>query len=396
MKMTLQGLPKANNGLYIGVLSGTSMNSIDAILINFIDNITYKIIAAVGYKFKDSLFKQLITIINSRSITIENLGIIDHKLGIEFSKCVQKLLQLAKKYHVRSRDITAIGFHGQTIWHAPSGKYPFTMQIGDPNLVCALNNIITVADFRRKDLALGGQGAPLATAFHSAIFKSKIKNRAIINIGGISNITVIPKNNNKIIGFDLGPGNCLMDEIVQTKFKHMKMKYDEDGLLASQGQVIEKLLDACLKDPYFKQLPPKSTGREYFNQAWLAKKIKLAKLDKSYKSKDLLATLLWLTAIVISDQINNICINSNGIFRQKIEEVYLCGGGAKNKALLLLIQKKSTCFVGTTTDLGIDPELVEGALFAWLAKQAISGQAGNMPSSTGARKEAILGAIYLP
>lgn len=385
--MMLQDLQKLNK-LFIGVLSGTSMNSIDAILVDFTDH-NYSIISTINYRYNKKLVSQLLSMINLGACKLQQLGSIDHLLGLEFSKCVQKLLS---KVSIDPKQVTAIGLHGQTIWHAPNIAYPFSMQIGDPNIVCATCKILTVADFRRKDMAFGGQGAPLAPGFHAAMFSSSIKTRAIINIGGISNVTILPKNHKQpVIGFDLGPGNCLMDEWVQTKFKKLQINYDHNGLLASQGQVIIKLLNVCLKDRYFKQLPPKSTGREYFNQAWLRQKIKLAKLTTPYKNKDILATLLYLTATVISNHIKNIKIAS-----ERVEEVYICGGGANNKALLDLLKHMLNCPVSTTMDLGIHPDWVEAALFAWLAKQTVEQRSGNLPDVTGAKSKAILGAIYLP
>lgn len=390
MKTILQNFEnsKKTKQLFIGVLSGTSMNSIDAILMDFANNHNL-IIASVNRPFNKTIAKQLLAIIRSGKCNLQDVGTIDHKLGLEFAKAINKLLSKAK---ITPQQVTAIGCHGQNIWHEPFGKYPFTMQIGDPNIICAACNILTVADFRRKDMAHGGQGAPLAPSFHAAVFRSSSKNRAIINIGGISNITVLPKDvKQKIIGFDVGPGNCLMDEWVQTKFKKLQINYDKNGMLASTGKYIPNLLKICLQDPYFKKLPPKSTGREYFNQTWLNNKIKLAKLidKKPYKNQDILATLLYLTAHVISEQI----VKLNKFL---IEEVYICGGGANNKALLALLKKVIDCPVMLTNELGIHVNWVEAALFAWLAKQTIEQQPGNLPSVTGALQPAVLGAIYLP
>lgn len=399
--MILQSLQKTNQ-LFIGVLSGTSMNSIDAILMDFSNN-NHLIIATVNYPFNKNLAKQLLEMINSGKCSLQDLGTIDNKLGIEFAKAINKLLSKAM---VQPEKVTAIGCHGQNIWHEPHGKYRFTMQIGNANIICASCNIVTVADFRRKDMAYGGQGAPLAPAFHSAVFRSSLKTRAIINIGGISNITVLSKIfAQEVIGFDLGPGNCLMDEWVQTKFKKLKINYDKNGVIASSGQCIPNLLKICLQDPYFKKLPPKSTGREYFNQKWLEKKIKLSSFRdaktsenkfKKYKTEDILATLLYLTAYIINNQIEIINKVLSNRSQEIIEEVYICGGGANNKALLALLKKIINCPVSVTQDLGIHANWVEAALFAWLAKQTIEGKSSNLLSVTGAKSQAILGAIYLP
>ena len=230
---------KQSKQLYIGVLSGTSMNSIDAALVEFIGN-HCKILEKISCVFNKDLLNSVLTIINnSDKCNLVEIGELDHKLGLAFAKAVKKLLT---KANVKPEEVIAIGCHGQNLWHAPNHKFPFTLQIGDPNIICSLNNIITIADFRRKDLALGGIGAPLAPGFHAAVFRSAKHTRAIINIGGICNITVLPQDPKiKVIGFDLGPGNCLMDEWVQVKFKQLKMNYDKHGKLASSGKLIPEL-----------------------------------------------------------------------------------------------------------------------------------------------------------
>lgn len=398
--------------LYIGVLSGTSMNSIDAALVEFAGN-NCKIIEKISCVFNQDLLNSLLTIINtSNKCNLVEIGELDHKLGLAFAKAVKKLLIKAK---VKPEEVIAIGCHGQNLWHAPNHKFPFTLQLGDPNIICSLNNIITINDFRRKDVALGGQGAPLAPGFHSAVFRSSKHTRAIINIGGICNITVLSRDPKiEVIGFDLGPGNCLMDEWVQVKFKQLKINYDKHGKLASSGKLIPELLKICLKDPYFKRDYPKSTGREYFNQQWLNQKLLLLKqlllqqnknlINKSLKNKNvikinhknILTTLLYLTAYIIKENI--IMLNNQLLIDQSspISEIYLCGGGSKNLALLALLKEMIPCPVKLTNDLGIDVDWVEAALFAWLAKQRFDGLPGNHPSVTGARKYGILGGIYLP
>jgi anhydro-N-acetylmuramic acid kinase len=386
MKTILPASQK-NNNLFIGVLSGTSMDSINTILMDFSNN-NSTIIATNKYPFNRHLTKNILQIINSKHCTLPELGLLDRKLGILFAKAINKLLT---KANIKASDITAIGSHGQNIWHSSQNKANFTMQIADPNIICANCNITTIADFRRKDIAYGGQGAPLAPYFHKKIFSSSNQTRAIINIGGISNITVLPKQNSQdVIGFDIGPGNCLMDEWVQTKFKSLNIKYDINSRLATKGKIIKPLLEICLKDPYFKKPYPKSTGREYFNLNWLNQKILLTKI-KRYNNLDILATLLELTVVTISNQIKILNLNKH---KYGIEEIYLCGGGANNKTLLLLLQNKINCKVATTKDLGFHPDWVEAALFAWLAKQTINLTPGNLPSVTGAKTPAILGGIY--
>lgn len=382
---TMSLVSQKNNNFFIGILSGTSMDSINTILMDYSAD-TNKIIATIKYPFNKSIKKTILNIIHSQQKTklvdLEAIGTIDHQLGILFAKAINKLLTKAR---IPYKKITAIGSHGQNIWHSPHSKDPFTWQLGDPNIICARSKILTISDFRRKDMAYGGQGAPLAPLFHAAVFKNSQKTRAIINIGGISNITILPKNYHQLIlGFDLGPGNCLMDEWVQ---KHFNLNYDNRGYIAATGSPIIKLLNLCLKDPYFRKPYPKSTGKEYFNLLWLNKKILSTKVTK-FKNQDILATLLHLTATIISNQINNSKI--------KIEEVYLCGGGAYNISLLKLLKNNIKCPVLTTRALGFPPDWVEAALFAWLAKQTLEKKPGNLPSVTGANYATILGAIYLP
>ena len=385
MKTTSLSLQKNNPPVkyFIGVLSGTSMDSINAVLIDFTKKHNF-IIATSKYPLKKTLVEQLLTIIRSQQCSLEKLGTIDHLIGRLFAKAINKLL---KKVSIDPKKIAAIGSHGQTIWHAPFNKYPFTMQIGDPNIICAHTKIVTIADFRRKDLAYGGQGAPLAPLFHEAVFRSELKNRAIINLGGIANITILPKNHKKpIFGFDIGPGNCLMDEWVQLKFPLLNLKYDKNGKLASQGTCVKRLLACCLHDDYFTKPYPKSTGREYFNLSWLQKKIALSHCLK-YDNKDILATLLDLTINIISTELQKI---------KYIDEVYICGGGANNLTLLKQLKSQLTCSVSTTTTLGIHQEWVEAALFAWLAKQTLQKKPVNLSSITGAKSKAILGGVYFP
>lgn len=383
MNMKLIYSQKNNNSQYfIGALSGTSMDSISTVLMDF-SCTNSSIVATSKYPFHTAIVKKLLHIIKTKKCNIEDLGTIDHQIGHIFAKAIDKLL---KKININFSKIKAIGFHGQTLWHAPYHKYPFSMQIGDPNIICARTKIITICDFRRKDLANQGQGAPLAPLFHEAVFRNKEKNRAIINLGGIANITVLPKNYYKpILGFDSGPGNCLMDEWVQLKY--VGLKYDKNGDLAAKGNIIFSLINACLKDPYFHKNFPKSTGREYFNLAWLQKKIYLCKTIKPYRNQDMLATLSALTAKIISLDLAKI---------GNIEEIYLCGGGTNNLYLLKNIKSQVDCPIYTTQRLGIHPDWVEAALFAWLAKKTHEKQPVNLHSITGSRTPEILGGTYFP
>jgi anhydro-N-acetylmuramic acid kinase len=253
------------------------------------------------------------------------------------------------------------------------------MQIGDPNVIAETTSITTVADFRRRDMAAGGQGAPLVPAFHEAVFSSAVETRAIINIGGIANITIID-NDSPVYGFDIGPGNCLMDQWTQ---KHFSRSYDANGELAKQGSVSEALLSSLLDDPYFKQPHPKSTGPEYFNLDWLEHHLETVSLS----NEDVLRSLNYFSAKAITQTISQHTPLSKA--------AYFCGGGVHNALLIAEIDALlPTTKISNTSALGIDPDYVEAVAFAWLAKQTLAKKAGNAPQVTGASKAVILGGIY--
>lgn len=360
---------------YIGLMSGTSIDGIDAALIA-IENGIIKIIETYNHDIPSALHSQLTALCQPGPNEIERLGKADFLLGEQFALASNLLLQHSK---LNATDIVAIGSHGQTIRHRPTGDTPFTLQIGNPALICQQTGITTVADFRRRDMACGGQGAPLAPAFHQAAFGAVDKNRVIVNIGGIANITPLIAGKAQQ-GFDTGPGNGLMDYWVNDQ---RAKRYDDNGAWAASGQPIKELLAALLRDPYFSYAAPKSTGREYFNSNWLAQFIK----DEYNQAEDIQATLLELTAKTISDEILKL--------HAPINEVYICGGGAYNRHLMDRLQKLLTNIpISDTHQLGIAPEWVEAAAFAWLAHQTLSGLPGNIPAATGAAQACILGAIY--
>jgi anhydro-N-acetylmuramic acid kinase len=288
-------------------------------------------------------------------------------------KAYEAIDALLKKTSITSKDIKAIGFHGQTVRHQP--QKGFTLQIGNPALLAELSNINVIADFRSRDVAASGQGAPLVPAFHQEIFSHPTTYRAILNIGGIANVTLLnPKTS--VSGFDTGPGNLLLDQWSKT---HLHRAFDENGAWAKEGRLIKTLLDAFFEDSYFEKTAPKSTGRDYFNEAWLNKH-----LQKSYATQDIQRTLLELTASSIAK-----AIDSN------ISEIYLCGGGALN---IFLVERLKTLMPKThiqlTDVLGIPTQYVEAAAFAWLAKQTLFLKPGNIPEVTGAKGLRILGALY--
>ncbi len=356
--------------LYIGIMSGTSLDGIDIALCS-INNNSCKLEASLEYPFNKSLKKNILSVINGTT-TVKTIGEIDYLLAIEFAKGVNLLL---KKFNLKPKDIRAIGSHGQTIWHEPNGKYPFTMQLGNPSLLAIKTNIDVVADFRSKDVALGGEGAPFAPAFHKEIF-SHINNCAVVNIGGMSNISLFSPT---IIGYDCGCGNMLMDLwINQIKNK----PYDKDGLWAKSGKVHQELLNNFLSDKYFKLNYPKSTGREYFNKKFLRKY--LEPFDK-IADEDIQATLLALTTKSIANEIKKF----------DIEILLVCGGGARNSYLMEKIQLELPYIkVDTTNSYGVSSDNMEAMIFAWFAYKRLQNENINLKTVTGAKKNTILGGIY--
>lgn len=360
--------------LYLGMLSGTSMDGIDIATVDFSKE-TAQITASMCIPFPNDFRTACLQITNHGSCQINELGQLDHWAGELFADAVLRFLDIKK---IAPKNIIAIGSHGQTIWHAPNAQHPFSMQIGDPNVIAVKTGITTVADFRRADIAAGGQGAPFAPAFHQAVFSDPIEERCIVNIGGISNVSLL--QNNTVTGFDTGPGNCLMDRWVK---QYYNIDYDQDGEIAKTGVVNATLLQACLADAYFDQPTPKSTGTEYFNVAWLKRKLEAC--GQEISSADVMATLLELTAKTISDEILQKTTNA---------KIYICGGGAYNSALLDALSKNLKTTVLTTHELGIDPSFVEAALFAWLAQQRLYNNPINLQKITGAKANTILGGIY--
>lgn len=363
---------------YIGILSGTSMDAIDIAAVNF-DQELPEVICSISVELPTAYKTSCLQIINSGSCTVESLGQLDHWIGKLFADAILKLLD-NNKSKINSNDIVAIGSHGQTIWHAPNNPQPFTMQIGDPNIIAVQTGITTVADVRRADIAAGGQGAPLAPAFHQAVFANPQEDRCILNIGGMSNISIL--KNNTIMGFDTGPGNCLMDNWAK---QHFNLDYDRNGEIALTGKINTQLLQACLAENFFAQPAPKSTGRELFNDAWLKTKIQASK-QEDLPPQDVLATLLELTAITITEAIKSYSLS--------IPKVFVCGGGAKNSALRARLSDLLEQNIQTTATLGIDPDWMEAALFAWVAKQTIEGIPIPLNSITGSQQPVVLGGIF--
>lgn len=366
------------NQLYLGIMSGTSADGVDIAIIDSSDS-TIKVVATHEYPLPQDLRQDILALSQPGNNEIDRLGVLDIKLGNLFAEAVNETLLQMK---ISSDEIIAIGSHGQTIRHRPTLDTPFTLQIGDPNTIALATNITTIADFRRKDMAAGGQGAPLAPSFHDFAFRSKERHRCIINIGGMANITWLPTHGNTM-GFDTGPGNRLLDCWIE---RNKGLTYDKDGAWSQTGRTNENLLEKLKGYSYFGRPAPKSTGGEEFNIDWLLDHLKLT--TPSLPAEDIQATLLQLTCESIADEVIKLTKESC--------DIYLCGGGTKNKQMVanlkLLLPKHS---ISTTSALGVDPNYVEAVTFAWLAKQTVKGFTGNLPEVTGANSEQILGGIYM-
>lgn len=365
--------------LYIGLMSGTSADGIDAALVDF-SRPQPSIVATHYTAYSPDLREKILALCQPGENEIGRLGTLDTLLGKAFAQAVNCLL---KNTSVQSQEVKAIGSHGQTIRHSPDKLNRFTLQIADPNTIAAETGITTVADFRRKDIALGGQGAPLVPGFHQHVLTSDSINRAIVNIGGIANVTFLMKNNPApITGFDLGPGNVLLDAWIN---HHLHKNHDLNGEWSNQGRVNTPLLNQLRKDSFFSLPPPKSTGREHFNLAWLNDHIN--QLGVELTAVDVQATLVELTARSIIEPILQYMASG---------EMLICGGGVHNAHLMSRLHElaKPNLVVSSTQKYGLDPDWIEAMAFAWLARQTLNKQIGNLPSVTGAKQAAILGGIY--
>ena len=364
--------------LYIGLMSGTSMDAVDAALVAFGDG-GASIVATHSASIPDDLRRELHALAQDPSGAALGFWNADARLGSVLAGAAIELLDAAG---VDARDVTAIGSHGQTVYHAPGAATPLTVQLGDPSIIAERTRITTVADFRRRDVAAGGEGAPLAPAFHRAVFSAPGIERGILNLGGIANLSVLPADPERpLLGFDTGPANTLLDAWARTRFG---VGMDRDAALARDGEVIPSLLAALLAEPYFDREPPKSTGRELFNPSWL--NARLASCPEA-GPHDVLRTLCELTVETAVAAVER--------FAPRIQEIHLCGGGARNPLVASrLAQRAAPIRVDTTAALGIHPDWVEAAAFAWLAMRTVAGEAGNAPTVTGANRESVLGGIY--
>lgn len=373
--------PSDTSALYIGLMSGTSMDGVDAALVQFGDH-NCDVLATYKEAYPESLRVDLKKATqNPETFTVDTLGTLDHLVADRFSSAALALIDIAAIDLAR---IVAIGSHGQTVRHLPHAKHPFTLQIGDPNKIAAATALTTVADFRRRDLALGGEGAPLAPAFHQWLFGKNQSDCIVLNLGGIANVSILAASADNVIGFDTGPGNTLLDTWINEK---KSSAFDDRGSWAASGSVIQPLLQTLLDDPYFSEPPPKSTGFEYFNQRWLDDAIRKCGLPEKTNDNDIQASLVELTAKSVAGAINKHAPNASTMM--------VCGGGVHNDHLMSRLQENlPDVSISSTAQFGLDPDWVEAAAFAWLAMRTILKQPGNLPSVTGATRSAVLGCIY--
>ena len=362
---------------FIGVMSGSSLDGIDVALTEITDDYC-KIVATHFQAYSAEIKQSLLALHFPSENELEKSALMANQLASLYAQAINSLLS---NNQLSSKDVTAVGCHGQTIRHQPrlNDTVGYTVQLGNHALLAELTNITVVGDFRSRDIAAGGQGAPLVPAFHKDVFAHPDKNRAIVNIGGIANITYLARNGD-VFGFDSGPGNLLLDHWVKNS---LGQEYDADGAWAATGVINQTLLSHMLADSYFALPPPKSTGRDHFNQAWLTRHI--AQLD--CQPQDIAHTLVALTSQTIDEAIHQYC--------PEVDEVYLCGGGAHNRLLRDSIAASLNPIALSTTDqLGVNVDWVEAGAFAWLARQTMHNKTSNLPAATGAHGSRVLGAIY--
>lgn len=365
--------------LYIGLMSGTSLDGVDGVLVGLADPARPRVVGAAHRPYSDALRADVLALCGGGPVRLADLGRVDVELARVYAAVVRQLLEEAA---LPAASVRGIGSHGQTVHHEPIGPSPFSMQLGDPNLVAAMTGITTVADFRRRDMALGGQGAPLAPGFHDLVFRHPTHCRVVLNCGGIANISVLAPGL-PCVGYDTGPANLLMDAWMQSRHG---LPFDEGGSLARQGQVIEPLLERLRADPYFRLEPPKSTGREHFNLRWLERHLEA--IPHATASADVQRTLLELTASTVVDAV---------LRHARDGELLAAGGGARNQALLDRLQALLPAWTVSTTDaVGIPAELVEAVAFAVFAQRTLAGLPANLPEVTGASRPCLLGGVYPP
>jgi len=363
--------------LIVGMLSGTSRDGVDAVLVNFSRG-SMDMLHASCTPYPTAIKQTLGQLLETgKPPATDVANLLDENLGRFFARVAQNLVREAG---MEMRDILAIGSHGQNVWHEPDGENPVSIQLGRGDLIARNTGTTVVANFRMADVQAGGQGAPLAPLLHQDLFRSEQENRAVLNIGGIANLTILPTSG-QVTGFDTGPGNCLMDAWTTL---HLQTDYDDGGRWAAKGEVDTGLLERLLADPYFSQLPPKSTGLEYFNINWLNKILG----DPAPPVGVVQTTLAELSAQSIARSLEN---------TGQPARVLVCGGGVHNNYLIRrLAAALPDVVVEPTSRYGADPDWVEGLLFAWLARERLNGQVQDTPPITGAGKPVLLGDVYEP
>ena len=374
--------------LFLGLISGTSADGIDAALVEFpdaTDTAGLRLRAARTQPWAPALRERLIALgQGGEPESLDELGRLDVQVARAFADATLALLEDAG---VAAAEVAAIGSHGQTLRHRPHGESPFTLQVGDGNVIAERTGIVTVADFRRRDVAAGGHGAPLVPAFHAALLRSAHEDRAVLNLGGIGNYTLLPREGacgsdgpgRAVRGFDTGPANALLDAWCR---RHTGHGYDADGVFAAAGDVDEALLARLLDEPWFALPPPKSTGREQFHLDWLQ-----SRLHGGESPADVQATLLELTAATVATALH--------AQQADTARVIACGGGVRNPVLMRRIAARLPGIaVESTAAHGLDPDFVEAMAFAWLARETLAGRPGNLPAVTGARGPRVLGVVH--
>lgn len=365
--------------LYIGLMSGTSADGIDGALVDLSDH-GFRILATRSIDYSPGIKEAIESVIRLYpDVSEQEIRQLDKALGEDFARVAVELAREAGT----GQAIAAVGSHGQTIYHGPGEDPPRSLQLADPGLIASRTGLTVVADFRSNDIRAGGQGAPLAPAFHNAMFRNADADRLVVNIGGIANLTSLPADRDKpVLGFDTGPGNTLMDQWCRM---HTGRAFDAGGRWATRGRVDEAFVEALLSDPYFAAAAPKSTGREYFHLDWMKERYPGW---REVPAVDLQASLLEVTVRSIA----RAAMDTGG----GDAEVYICGGGARNDALMAGLNALVRGRVATTDVLGLPAEWVEACAFAWLAHRRIHERPGNLPSVTGASREVLLGSIHVP
>ena len=367
------------NQYYLGLISGTSADGIDAALVRFDGDATHarpELAFGRTYPWDPALRARLVELgQRTAMLTLDEVGELDVRIGRAFAQAAKAAIEASG---VATADIAAIGSHGQTLRHRAHGEIPFTLQLGDPSTIAERCGVRVVADFRRRDVAAGGHGAPLVPAFHAATLHSDAEDRAALNLGGIANFTLLPANG-AVRGFDTGPANGLMDAWC---LRHSGQAYDMGGGFAAQGRIDEALLARLLDEPWFALPPPKSTGRDQFHLAWVE-----SKLRGDEAPADVQATLLALSVRTIADALR--------AAQPHTQRVIACGGGVHNPLLMAALAAAMPGSVVESSAMhGLDPDFVEAMAFAWLARETLAGRPGNLPAVTGAAGPRVLGAIY--